>query len=268
MKHLLTLVLVLLAGVATAQGREGFPLRATYPDVTPISTEELSVDYPGAIIIDVRSKIEFDVIHINKALHIPVSQSNFLVALEKVRGKQAPETLVFYCNGTTCAKSYKAAQLAQDSGFVRVFTYDAGIYAWCSDHPELTTLMGRTPAAREKLIADESLQAKKLAFPAFKDKAGQLGVMVVDIREPFQRAKDPELPQNRMLALDNVRNIPSDRLVPLLEKKEFQDQTLLITDAVGKQVQWLQYYLEENGYRNYYFLGGGVLEAAEAGGVR
>ena len=32
-------------------------------------------------------------------------------------------------------------------------------------------------------------------------------------------------------------------------------------DAVGKQVQWVQYYLEMNGYKNYYFLDKGVAEA-------
>jgi rhodanese-related sulfurtransferase len=268
MKHLLMIMLVLLSGVTTAHSGEDFPLRANYPQVKPISTEQLAAEYVGTIIVDVRSKIEYDVVHINKALHIPVAQSNFLAELEKARGKHSREAIAFYCNGTTCAKSYKAAEQALDGGFERVFTYDAGIYAWVNEHPELATLMGQTPARREKLIPEDSLKTKQLHFAEFKARAEQPGAIVVDIREPFQRAKNPELPQNKMLALGNVRNIPSDRLVPLLEKKEFQDRPLLITDAVGKQVQWLQYYLEEFGYRDYAFLAGGVLEAAEAGGVR
>ena len=54
----------------------------------------------------------------------------------------------------------------------------------------------------------------------------------------------------------------------LLQKGELKDKTLLITDAVGKQVQWLQYYLDEGGYQNYFFLHKGVLGASEAGGVK
>ena len=62
--------------------------------------------------------------------------------------------------------------------------------------------------------------------------------------------------------------MPMDRLVKLLKKGEFKDKQMLIFDAVGKQVRWLQYHLEDNGYSNYYFLNKGVLGAAAAGGVK
>jgi hypothetical protein len=39
-------------------------------------------------------------------------------------------------------------------------------------------------------------------------------------------------------------------------------------DAVGKQVEWIQYYLESEGYTNYYFLDKGVVSAVEAGAVK
>jgi hypothetical protein len=51
----------------------------------------------------------------------------------------------------------------------------------------------------------------------------------------------------------------------LLQAGQFKDRRLLIADAVGKQVQWLQFYLEEHGYRDYFFLRNGLLGAAEAG---
>lgn len=37
-----------------------------------------------------------------------------------------------------------------------------------------------------------------------------------------------------------------------------QDKDLLIFDQVGKQVQWLEYYLMEYGYKNYWFLKDGA----------
>mgnify|MGYP003502318962 FL=1 len=51
-------------------------------------------------------------------------------------------------------------------------------------------------------------------------------------------------------------------------KGEFKGNQLLIMDAVGKQVEWIQYYLEAGGYTNYYFLDKGVISAVEAGAVK
>jgi len=259
---------ILFSLVASGAIAADFPLRAKYPGVTPISTAELNAGYESTLIVDVRSTIEYDVIHINKAVHIPVSSASFLAELEKLRPKQDPTPIAFYCNGTTCAKSYKAAAQALDAGFGNIVCFDAGIPEWVESYPEKTTLMDQTPAPKAKLIAKSSLKAHMIDYATFKARAAQPGSMVIDVREPFQRAKSPELPQNRLLSLSGVREIPLDRLVPLLKQKKFRDQQLLITDAVGKQVRWLQYYLEDNGYTNYAFLEKGVLAAAEAGGVK
>lgn len=35
-------------------------------------------------------------------------------------------------------------------------------------------------------------------------------------------------------------------------------KTLLVYDKVGKQVRWFQYYLEQQGLKDYYFLAGGA----------
>ena len=43
-----------------------------------------------------------------------------------------------------------------------------------------------------------------------------------------------------------------------VSKKSSPDETLLLFDQVGKQIKWLQYYLEEYGYTNYMFLDGGA----------
>jgi rhodanese-related sulfurtransferase len=258
--------LLMVAGLAVAA--DDFVLRPKYPKVKPISTDELDKVYDQAVIVDVRSDIEYDVAHIAKALHISISKGTFINELEKARSKESASPLAFYCNGTTCAKSYKAAEVAMEAGFANVFCYDAGVNVWINTHPEKGTLMGRTPAVKEKLLGDEAFVARKIGYAAFAKKAAEANSLVIDIREPFQRAKDPQLPQNKLLTLAGVRNIPSDRLVPLLKKGEFKGNQLLITDAVGKQVQWLQYYLEDNGYANYYFLENGVLSAAEAGAVQ
>jgi rhodanese-related sulfurtransferase len=258
-------VLLLMAGnVFSAE----FPLREKYPDVKPVTLESLNAAYDRTIIIDVRAAEEYDVIHINKAQHIPVTNKSFLTDLEKVRGKEDSVDIAFYCNGHTCAKSYKAAEMAMGEGFKNVYCFDAGIFEWATAHPEKTTLLGKSPVDTSKLISNDALNAKKIGWDEFKAKAAEPNSIVIDSRDPFQRAKDTDLDQNKNVVLNGIRNIPMDRLTGLLQKGELKDKQLLIFDAVGKQVQWLQYHLQEAGYNNYYFLDKGVLSAAEAGAVK
>lgn len=251
---LLVVVSVMVSMALPVFAEEGFPLREKFPTVKVISTETLNKDYQKIIIVDVRSKIEFDVIHINKALHEPITTALFVKNLEKIREKAGDRQLAFYCNGHSCAKSYEAAEMAMKAGFQNVFAYDAGIPDWVKAHPEKTTLMGKTPAPADKLISKDMLEKRKVNFQDFKKRAAAPEAMVIDAREPFQRKEIPQLP-------GTLRNIPSDRLVELIKKGEFKNNQLLIMDAVGKQVEWIQYYLEAQGYKNYYFLDKGVAGA-------
>ncbi len=243
-------MVILLISFSQAIAGQGFPLREKYSQIPVITIEDLEQNYENVIIVDVRSKLEYETIHINKALNIPIAKGTFGKELEKARGKSGDVPLVFYCNGHTCSKSYKATKKAISLGFKNVYAFDAGIFDWVKAHPEKGTLLGQTPAPKEKIIPKAILNKKMLNYAAFKSKAEKPNTMVIDIREPFQRDKIPPL--------SKVRNIPSDRLRPLVEANKFKDKLLLIFDATGKQVRWLQYQLEKNGYQNYYFLKGGV----------
>jgi rhodanese-related sulfurtransferase len=251
----------IIAWGAPASAEEGYPLRAKFPEVKYISTENLNKDYQKIIIVDVRSETEFSVIHVNKAVHEPITTALFTKNLEKIRDKSGATLIAFYCNGHMCAKSYEAVEMAVKAGFQNVVAYDSGIHDWVKAHPERTTLMGKTPAPVDKLISKEMFEKKKISFAEFKKKAGSPNAMVIDAREPFQRKEIPQLP-------GTLRNIPSDRLVELIKKGEFKGNELLVMDAVGKQVEWIQYYLEAEGYKNYYFLDKGVVSAVEAGAVK
>jgi rhodanese-related sulfurtransferase len=262
----MTFVLILYSTGIFAMSE--FPLRAEYPNVEPISITELSNQYAEVEIVDVRSDMEFNVIHIANAKHIQVTKGTFLENLEKLRSKNGDKPIVFYCNGHTCAKSYKAASEAQKAGFSNVYCFDAGVFEWVDKYPERGTLLGQTPADKSKLISKADLNAKMISFADFKRKSLQPDTIVIDTRDPYQRVKNADLPQNKMVNLSGIRNIPMDRMLVLLNKKEFLDKKLLIFDAVGKQVRWLQYHLEANGYENYSFLKSGALGAANAGGVK
>lgn len=256
----LVVIAVLVSIVSVAGAEEGYPLREKFPQVKYMTTETLNKDYQNVIFVDVRSKIEFDVIRINKAIYEPITTALFTKNLEKIREKAGTQPMAFYCNGHSCAKSYEAAELAMKAGFQNVYAYDGGIPDWVKAHPEKTTLMGQSPAPMDKLISKEKFEKRTIGFEEFKKRAASPDAMVIDVREPFQRKQFPKLP-------GTLRNVPSDRLVELIKKGEFKGNQLLILDAVGKQVEWIQYYLESGGYTNYYFLKKGMLGAVEAGGV-
>jgi rhodanese-related sulfurtransferase len=121
------------------------------------------------------------------------------------------------------------------------------------------------------MISGEDFRSRLLPYEEFAKKAASKKVMVIDVREPFQVNTNRGLPQNQPLKVPSYRSIPSDKLVAALSKPSFKralkGKTLLLADAVGKQVRWLQYFLQENGYRDYYFLQEGVLGASKAGGT-
>ena len=48
------------------------------------------------------------------------------------------------------------------------------------------------------------------------------------------------------------------KLNKLLATVKKSGKTLLVYDEAGKQVRWLQYYLEDKGIPTYYFMSGGV----------
>ncbi|WP_461211469.1 rhodanese-like domain-containing protein [Desulfocurvus sp. DL9XJH121] len=258
MKRFVLLFLLAFCSATMALAAD-FPLRdkPEFKDLAPVSTADLHawVEKGQAVIVDVRSSEEYGVIHVNGARHIPISQKDFLAQLEKVRGKADAKNLAFYCNGVTCAKSYKACRAAKDAGFANVFVYDAGVPHWVEVYPAETTLLGKSPADPAKLISKAQFKDHLVDFAAFKAKASA-GAEVIDIRDPMQR-KD-QLPD-----VAKVKSIPFERLIPLLTKGAFKGKNLLVFDAVGKQVRWLQYYLEDAGQANYLFLEGGVRKAIQ-----
>ena len=231
-----------------------FPLRAKFPSAPFISTEDLNKEYATINIVDVRSKFEYDVIHIKKAAHIALpkesDEAGFAQKISGLKGKVA-----FYCNGHTCAKSYEAVVIMQKNGNKNTFVYDDGIFEWTKKYPNESVLLGQTPADPTKLISKEAFKSKFLSKEKFAVDSVKENTFLIDARDEVQRKKTPDFAKSAAL-------FPMDELVKVLDKPHFKGRakgkTLYIFDAVGKQVQWLQYHLEKNGYKDYYFLEEGV----------
>jgi len=251
LKSLCVLGLVLgLAGLAVAVE---YPHRKDYPEVPTIDSETLYQQYEvdKIIIVDVRSSIEYDVIHMEGARHIPLSNADFVREIQELSRLNPDKKIAFYCNGITCLKSYEAAQKVLQAGIGSCYAYDAGIPDWASIYPEKTLLLGKVLTDPEKqLISKSAFKKKCLPFDEFKANMNSNNSIVIDVRDSIQRAK-------KLRGLNNVKKIPMDKFIPnFVEKRVHRDKSLFIFDQVGKQVRWLEYYLVANGYKNYHFLAG------------
>ncbi|USD44055.1 rhodanese-like domain-containing protein [Vibrio sp. SCSIO 43135] len=255
MKRVRSICLFILVTLPLGVIASEFPYRSEYPDVKTIELSELRAMMTEVDIVDVRSKLEFDVLHVKGAKHITLSNKGFENKVKKLISNS--KAIVFYCNGITCRKSYVAAQRAMAVGVNNVVAFDGGVFSWAEVYPQDSILLGATLDDKNKIISNDKFDEHLLEPSDFKEQASNSETLVVDVRDPIQRD---------ILIFTNVgsRNIPIERFESFL-KTQSKDQKIMIYDAVGKQVQWLQYILEGQGYSNYYFMKDGVEGFVEAG---
>lgn len=229
---------------------EGFPLREKYPDVPIIEIDDLFQQYDNVMIIDVRSRLEFKTAQIRKAQHYALSNSSFVDYIGSVRQLNPEQKIILYCNGHSCAKSYIATEALISEDIDNVFAFDAGVFDWAVAHPEKTTLLGESPADVNKIISKAELESVLRDYSFLRTHSQKDDVMVIDIRDRFQVKFTP--------SFSHLKKIKLDALFPIFMQSKLKNKRLVFIDAVGRQVQWLQYYLEEFGYKDYLFLRGGV----------
>lgn len=243
-----------LSGLATASNGE-FPGRKEFPKIPVYEISQLHSALNDVVIVDTRSHYEFDTLRIKGAVNIPVAEDSFEQDLATLRAK-TPKPIVFYCNGRTCYKSYIAVKKAQAVGIENTFAFDAGVFEWVNTYPSQGALLGKTPVNLKSLIAANKFKARLLDPDAFSEKASDMGSnsIVLDVRDKFQRAGVGFFPgKERWVSLDD-----KEKLAKYLKKAKESNKTLFIYDEVGKQVQWLQYALEELGIKKYYFMHNGA----------
>lgn len=252
-----------LLGFAGAALAEDFPLRKDYPTVVPISTADLAAKFGEAVVVDARNEGEYEVIRVKGAKLLLVGKMTE-ESLGAIRPKGDARPLVFYCNGITCSKSYKAAEKAVQWGFGNAFCYDSGIFAWAKEQPDRTEYFGKVLPA-DKLAAALAAAAddhrkRQISSADLLAKHAAGGFTLIDIRDPNERSEVP-------FQLAGTKSISFDTVVDLVQKKSdvVPRKGVLIVDNVGKQTQWLHYYFKEFGFEDYFFLKGGVRQWREDG---
>ena len=242
--------------IATASANnKGFPGRDEFPDIPVLEIPELKSKLDQVVVVDARSKYEYDTLRIKGSIHIPVAAKTFEQQVQQLRSK-TNKPIVFYCNGRTCFKSYLAVKKAREAGIKDTYAYDAGIFEWVKAQPEKAELLGKSPVKAEQLIDSKIYKARLLDPNEFSERilASGASSMVLDVRDLYQRAGVGFYPgKERWVSLDD-----KNKLAKYLKKAKEKNKTLFIYDEVGKQVRWLQYALEEMGIKNYYFMNKGA----------
>jgi len=112
----------------------------SFTGATVVNAEKAnSLMKSGATMVDARIITEFIDAHIKGSISIPYRESstrtvNFDASADTFnlaklpKDKNAP--IIFYCNGPTCWKSYKATVLTVRAGYKHVYWFRDGFPAW------------------------------------------------------------------------------------------------------------------------------------------
>jgi len=98
-------------------------------EIIPITVDEayeIFINNKNYLFVDVRSEEEYNSGHIEAAIHIPVTEiGNRLNELPKDR------PIIVYCNGSSCARSGRAAAILLENGFKEIYDLvGGGITEW------------------------------------------------------------------------------------------------------------------------------------------
>jgi rhodanese-related sulfurtransferase len=121
------------SGALHAQGHNIF--QATLGEAgktAEINTEQMRalLGDRSAIVLDTRSRAEFDAGHIPGARNLDAAPSAQVAAVEALVAGEKSKALVLYCNGPYCQASRRLAEQLADAGFANVRRYQLGIPVW------------------------------------------------------------------------------------------------------------------------------------------
>jgi len=141
-------------------------IRREFPDVPRISTTDLAARLDNAnekpLLLDVRTKAEFDVSHLAGARRIEPGADPKTISLPK------DKAIVTYCS-----VGYRSAAFAKklrDSGFARVENLEGSIFRWANENRPLVNEGGATDKVHPYngvwgMLLDSSHHASKPKAP-------------------------------------------------------------------------------------------------------
>jgi rhodanese-related sulfurtransferase len=250
MKNISAFILLLSSLMVQSVAANEFPGRSAFPEQEIIEIDDLYKNRANMIIIDTRTDFEYNVIHITNSVHANFEADDYIDRLREIR-KSDNRKMVFYCNGLTCTKAFRAHAAAAKAGIRNTATFDAGVFTWARTYPDEAVLMGKSPVDPNRLLSREALVRRLLDANSFSERVGK-NSLVLDVRDESQREATQLYPfHQRNVTLDDPT------LADSIKKAAMERKTVLIYDYTGQQVRWVQYLMESLGVSDYYFLKGG-----------
>ncbi len=234
-------------------GANHYPLREVYKDIGIIQLADLARDFSMYTLIDVRTPLEYEVMHIKGAHNIEYPSTKFGKEI-KALFNQEKKPMVFYAGGAQCMEPYLATQTAHEVfGINRTYTFDGGIIEWLPAQAPMTMVDGRLPADPASIITDANYRDHMLAPMEFERKIAT-DATLLDVRTYHER-------EGVGLFFGHEQWVPMDRYTKLLQvlKTAKQDgKALLIFDDHGHRTRMLQYTLRKLEIKDFYFMEGGA----------
>ena len=254
MIRIICLLGLLFYVTASAAAESEFPGRKLYLAVPYIELVDAFKRRNQSVFVDVRSAYEYQTLRIKGAINIPLADKKFIEKMKSLRLKERGKTMIVYCNGKTCMKSYKAVSKCRKYGIDNVIAYDAGIMDWAKQYPSESVLLGKSPIKPANLISKSRFKQHLISPEKFEEQVATSNALVLDVRDQFQREGiSIFVGKERRASLDNQQVVER-----YLDQARRENRTLLVYDQAGKQVRWLMYHIEEKGVKSFYFMNGGA----------
>lgn len=214
-------------------------LAAPYQEIdTPLLKAMLDKD-KNILLVFPLSKIEYNDLHIAGSVYIPLEE------LKKKLPADHARPLVFYCLGEKCTASWRAAEMAVNLGYQRVYAYRAGLPAWvAAGYP--TASIEALPKMQIKKISTDELQQHlqndtnfvlldtSLEADAEKFRIASPKRIYIPFEELYDRYR--ELPRDKQIAVLCLKGTRAPTAVRFLTAKGFNN----IVSIEGGMEQWIK----------------------------
>lgn len=226
-------LMVLMAGMMFVLLTSAFASAAPgYKDIDAAGTKAL-MENAGALVVFPLSPIEFDNQHIQGSVNIVMDRLEYELPKDKER------IIVFYCLGTKCVASWRAAEKAVALGYQNVYAFREGIPGWeKAGYP----LVSEKPLPE---VAVKQVTPEELAFMLENEDIVLLDINLKEDAHKFH--------------IDHVKrlHIPLDELNVNLQQVP-REKKIVVICLKGKRAPTAVKYLIGQGYEDVVMVEGGI----------
>lgn len=155
-----------------------FAADAEFKSISTEALKEMLDEKKKLVLIDARTKEEYQEAHIGQAINIVEKDFEKLVATLPA---DKEVLLVLYCNGIKCGKSKKVAAKAKMAGYRNLLIYNEGFPVW--EELGLPIAAGPDYAKKVETTRLSALQLEKIV------REKNAAYLLVDVRDEFEFAE-------------------------------------------------------------------------------